>query len=165
MTPDPPTAFKEWAAVCRALATGIQTIILRKGGIAEDSGVFRPEHSRFWLYPTYFHEPQSGGLRPEFLPLLAAAEADRPAAGTVRLTHVAEVTAVRFIESIDEALSLRVRHVWSDETVLKRFAYRKPGLYVLEVRVAGGGLLNLSESPTFAGCKTWVDLKDSGKTT
>ena len=35
-------AFKEWAAVCRALASGRQSLIIRKGGIAEAGGVFAP---------------------------------------------------------------------------------------------------------------------------
>jgi hypothetical protein len=32
--------FKEWALVCEALGRGEQTIILRKGGIAEGRGGF-----------------------------------------------------------------------------------------------------------------------------
>jgi hypothetical protein len=154
-------AFKEWAAVCRALATGGQTVILRKGGIAEAGGTFRPEYDRFWLYPTYFHEPQAGGIRPEFLPLLAAAEADRPPAGTVRLTHVAAVTRVRYVTSLDAASALAPHHILSAETVRKRFAYREPGLYVLDVRITPAGPLDLSETPTFLGCKTWVELENT----
>ena len=37
-------AFKEWAVVCQALAAGRQSVILRKGGIAEEGGIFRPEY-------------------------------------------------------------------------------------------------------------------------
>ena len=163
VTPNPPVAFKEWAAVCRALAAGVQTVILRKGGIAEAGGTFRPEYDRFWLYPTYFHEPQAGGLRPEFLTLLAMAEAERPPIGTVRLSHVAEVTRVQFLDDLDAAFALESLHVLSAETVRKRFVYRDPGLYVLDVRVTPTGPLELSESPTFLGCKTWVELGKSEK--
>ena len=157
--PDPPVAFKEWAAVCRALAAGVQTVILRKGGIAEDAGSFRPEYSRFWLYPTYFHEPQAGGLRPEFVHFLAAAEADRPPSGRLVLTHVAEVTGVRYLETLDAALSLHPRHILSKEAVRKRFVYRDPGLYVLDISVSPAGPLDLAELPTYAGCKSWVKLE------
>ena len=80
-------AFKEWAVICRALADGRQSLILRKGGIAEVGGVFRPEHDAFLLYPTFFHEQHRTGIKPEFLPLLEAAERDRPPAGTIRFTH------------------------------------------------------------------------------
>ncbi|HEY2783987.1 MAG TPA: DUF1802 family protein [Fimbriiglobus sp.] len=159
--PDPPVAFKEWAAVCRALALGIQTVILRKGGIAEEGGTFRPEHPRFWLYPTYYHEPQVGGIRPEYFSLLTEAEADRPPAETVRLTHVAEVTAVQFLDSIDAALSLHSRHILAEAAVRKRFFYRNPGLYVIDVRIAVAGPIEIRECPAFAGCKTWVRLGNS----
>jgi hypothetical protein len=152
-------AFKEWAAVCRALAEGRQTVILRKGGIAEVGGIFRPEHDRFWLYPTYFHEQQRTGLKPEFLPLIDAAEADRPPPGVLRLTHFAEVTDVRFIDRLEDALSLDPQHVWSEETVRQRFHYRTPGLYVLNVRVYRSQTpAELPEHPAYAGCKTWVEL-------
>ena len=40
------TAFKEWAIVVDALGRGRQSVILRKGGIAEGRGGFRPEHAR-----------------------------------------------------------------------------------------------------------------------
>ena len=49
-------ALKEWGVVCRALATGVQAVLLRKGGISEPGGVFRCEHDEFWLYPTRFHQ-------------------------------------------------------------------------------------------------------------
>ena len=47
-------AFKEWAVVCAALATGQQSLILRKGGIHEGRDGFRVEHREFWLFPTVF---------------------------------------------------------------------------------------------------------------
>jgi hypothetical protein len=152
-------AFKEWAVVCRALAAGRQSLILRKGGIAEAGGEFRPEHDRFLLYPTYFHEQQRLGIKAEFLPLLDEAERDRPPAGVVRLTHWAEVTAVRFADKLDGVLALDARHVWSEETVRQRFAYRKPGLYVFEVIVRPlPEVVEIVETPEYAGCKTWVQL-------
>ena len=75
----------------RALAAGRQSVILRKGGIAEEGGAFRPEHAEFLLYPTFFHEHRAG-VKPEFLPLLEAAEAARPEPGTIRFSHFVRVT-------------------------------------------------------------------------
>ncbi len=49
-------AFKEWAAVCLALAAGRQSIILRKGGIHEGREGFHVHHRAFWLFPTQFHQ-------------------------------------------------------------------------------------------------------------
>nr|MBA2585996.1 DUF1802 family protein [Chthoniobacterales bacterium] len=48
--------FKEWAIVCAALGGGQQSIILRKGGIAEGRDGFRFQHREFFLFPTAFHE-------------------------------------------------------------------------------------------------------------
>src|SRR5438067_319465 len=116
-------AFKEWAAICRALAVGRQAIILRKGGIAETSGTFEPEHNRFWLYPTYVHQ-QDAGLKPDAADLLRAAEAERSPAGVLRLSHFAEVKAIYHVTQLFGVLLLEDFHCWSEETVRQRFAYR-----------------------------------------
>jgi hypothetical protein len=151
----PTVAFKEWAAVYRALAGGRQTVILRKGGIHETGGEFRPEFARFWLYPTHFHEHQQAGLKPAFLPLL---DGEMPPAGRVVLSHVAEVTGVRHLTTLDDALALDDRHALTADVVRQRFAYRTPGLYVLDVRVTPAGPLTVPERPEYVGCKTWVHL-------
>jgi hypothetical protein len=153
-------AFKEWAVICRALATGRQSVILRKGGIAEEGGAFRPEHSEFLLYPTFFHEHRTG-VKPEFLPLLEAAEADRPEPGTIRFTHFARVTGVEHVTDLGAALALDPLHAWTPEVIRKRFEYRTPGLFVLTVRVYRLAEPAVRpERPEYAGCKTWVTLDE-----
>ena len=152
-------AFKEWAAVCSALAVGQQTIILRKGGIAEQGGTFRPEHDRFWLYPTHFHEQQQRGLKADALPLLEAASNDRSPEGTIRFSAFCDVAEVWFVDRLNDVLALDALHVWSGETVCERFRYRTPGLYVLAVRVRLLVAPNeVPDRPEYAGCKTWVEL-------
>ena len=42
--------------VCDALGRGEQSIILRKGGIAEGRKGFSFRHREFFLFPTFFHE-------------------------------------------------------------------------------------------------------------
>jgi hypothetical protein len=54
--------FKEWSLVCGALGSGEQSIILRKGGIAEGRSGFSFQHREFFLFPTFFHE-QIGKVR------------------------------------------------------------------------------------------------------
>jgi len=151
-------AFKEWAVICSALAAGKQSLILRKGGIAEEGGVFRPEHSEFLLYPTYFHEHRAG-VKPEFLPLLEEAEAAKPPAGTIRFAHFVRVAEVKHITSLEAALALDALHAWTPDVVKQRFNYRTPGLFVLGVRVFRlAEPVEVIERPEFAGCKTWVKL-------
>jgi hypothetical protein len=153
-------AFKEWAVICHAIAAGRQTVILRKGGIAESGGGFRPEHPEFLLYPTFFHEHRAG-VKPEFLPLLEAAEAARPAPGTIRFTHFVRVTGVRHLIDLDAVLALDALHAWTPEVVRQRFHYRMPGLFVLDVRAfALAGPVTRPERPEYAGCKTWVVLDE-----
>ncbi len=151
-------AFKEWAVICQALAEGRQGLILRKGGIAETSGKFQLEHKRFWLYPTWFHQ-QVEGIQQKALPLWEKAQEQKPPPGVVRLTHFAEVTGIYHVKDFLMAQMLAHLHVWSDETIKKRFAYRSPGLFVLAVRVYKCcDVLELPELEEYEGCRSWVDL-------
>jgi hypothetical protein len=152
-------AFKEWAVICRALAEGQQAIILRKGGIAETAGDFAVEHTRFWLFPTYVHQ-QRAGIQPEAVPLLEQVEAERPPAGVVRLTHFAEVGGVYRVRDLTRVLILAHLHLWSEETVRSRFAYRHPGLYVLPVRIyRAASAVELPLTSYYEGCRSWVELE------
>lgn len=151
-------AFKEWAVICEALAEGRQSLILRKGGIAEAGGTFRPQHEAFLLYPTYFHEHRVG-VKPAFLPLLEQAEAAKPSAGSIHITHFVRVAEVRHITNLDAALAFDSLHAWTSDVVKQRFHYRTPGLFVLTVRVYRlPAPVDLPERPEYAGCKTWVEL-------
>ena len=151
-------AFKEWAVICEALAQGQQSLILRKGGIAEEGGTFRPEHSEFLLYPTYFHEHRAG-VKPEFLPLLEAAEAARPEPRTIRFSHFVRVTGVRHLTKLEDALALDPLHAWTPDVVCQRFNYRTPVLFALDVSVFQLLVPTIRpERPEYAGCKTWVML-------
>jgi hypothetical protein len=148
-------AFKEWSVICKALAEGKQALILRKGGIDES---FAVEHTRFWLFPTYTHQ-QKGGIQPEALPLLEEAEAEKPPAGIVRLSYFAEVSGAYHVHALTPALLLAHLHLWSEETVRKRFEYRAPGIYVLPVRVYRAKEVHeLPDTAHYQGCKSWVEL-------
>ncbi len=152
-------ALKEWAVICRALAEGRQAILLRKGGIAEETETFHLEHKRFWLFPTYVHQ-QGGGIKPEAVPLLEQLDAERPLPGVVRLTHFAEVPGVYQVQELPPALMIGHLHLWSEETVRQRFAYRRPGLGVMPVRVyAIGGAYEIPDTTQYAGCRSWVELE------
>lgn len=153
-------AFKEWAVICRAIAEGRQAVILRKGGIAEEGGVFRPEHDQFLLYPTFFHEQHRTGIKPQLLPLLEETEAARPPAGTIRFTYFVTVASVHHVTDLERALALDPFHGWTADTVRQRFQYRTPGLFVLTVRAYRlPQPVEVVERAEYAGCKTWVHLE------
>ncbi len=149
-------AFKEWAGVCEAVGSGRQTLLFRKGGIAEESGRFRPEHPAFWLYPTAVHQAEQG-LREGFDRIDPAGQA-----GSIDLTAFVVVSSIRFVESEATLRALEPFHVWDASTVSKKFGYRRPGLWVLGVRAyRQSPPRRVAVRPEFAGCKTWVNLGDS----
>jgi hypothetical protein len=151
-------ALKEWAVICRALAEGRQALLIRKGGIAESGGEFEVEHRRFWLFPTYVHQ-QKAGIVPEAAALLEQVEADRPPSGIVRLTHFAEAAGIYHIRELADAWKLTDLHCWSHETVQSRFEYRRPGLFVLAVRVyRAPQAFDLPDTAEYAGCRSWIEL-------
>ena len=151
-------AFKEWAIICKVLALGKQALILRKGGIAENGGDFAIKHTRFWLFPTYAHQ-QRDGIQPEAGPLLAEALAEKPPSGIVRLSHFAEISGAYHVHALTPALLLAHLHLWSEDTVRKRFEYRAPGIYVLPVRVYRAREIHeLPDNAHYQGCKSWVEL-------
>jgi hypothetical protein len=152
-------ALKEWAVICQALAEGRQALILRKGGIAEPTGDFQIENTRFWLFPTYVHQERDG-LQERAWPLLDRVLADQPPAGVVRLTHFAEIGGIYRLRDLPPALLLSHLHVWSNETVAKRFAYRVPGLLVIPLRVwRAAETFGLPDTPYYQGCRSWVELE------
>lgn len=153
-------AFKEWAVVCKALAEGVQTLILRKGGILEIGSGFQVEHDRFWLIPTYTHQQAVGIVPWAEEALLKRVEADNPQSGLIHLSHFAEVREVYSVLDLDNALALEGMHIWSPQTVIQRFHYRRPGLFVLTVRVFKAvQVFEVVNAPVYDGCKTWVQLE------
>lgn len=162
-------AFKEWAAVCEALAAGRQTIILRKGGIHEGREGFRVQHERFWLYPTNFHQAaeclaQDAG---EFIERGRTGTKLSPGELTSRAIRLfAEVSEIHELTTEAAALRLADLHIWSEATIRQRFAYRQPGLFLLVVRVSAlEAPVTVRESLEMAGCKSWVELPVAISTT
>jgi hypothetical protein len=152
-------AFKEWAVVADALAAGRQSLLLRKGGIYERLGRFEVEHREFWIFPTRFHQ-RPNEIRPDALPLLQQNSSDAPPTGAVRLSVYAVVEEV--IEIGDAALlpPLAELQILTENTVLERFRYRRPGLFILPVRVyVLARQITIADRPHYAGCRTWVDLE------
>ena len=153
-------ALKEWAVVCRALATGEQTVLLRKGGISEPGGTFRCEHEAFWLYPTRFHQGAES-LTPAGAALLnGLALPAEP--GQVPISLFARVLSVQRITDPAQLTPYLDRQILSPETVLQRFHYKRPELYVIEVHCTSIPMpFPIRETSEMAGCHSWVELPDA----
>ena len=146
--------FKEWSLVCDALGRGEQSLILRKGGIAEGRAGFSFAHREFFLFPTFFHE-QVGKLRTAAVAL----PADN---GEIAISLFAKVGRAVVIRTLEKADALAPLHVLSPEVVRERFQYKQAGLNVAFVRV-----FRLEQpwrpanDPRFGGCRSWVHLPES----
>ena len=152
-------AFKEWAAACAALTTGRCDVILRKGGIHERRGEFRPEHPAFWLMATRYHQAAA-----DLAPHVRDLAEDPPPAGTFRLPGFCEVTDVRRLTDEAELESLRGRHALSDDAARTRFHYKTPGLWALTVRTGTPPApIEIADRPSFGGCRSWVELPEIGE--
>ena len=150
-------ALKEWAVVCRALATGVQTVLLRKGGISEPGGAFRCEHEAFWLYPTRFHQGAES-LTPAGAALLGGLS-HPTAPGLVPVSIFARVQSVERITDPDQLAPYLDLQILTPEVVLQRFHYKRPELFVIEVTcVESPSPFLVRETPEMAGCHSWVDL-------
>ena len=152
-------ALKEWATVCRALETGRQILLLRKGGIYESGGEFELDHREFLLFPTYLHQ-NLRMLKPEahagFEP--HTAEPDR-----VRLSAFGAVTDIVPVGSRAQIDAISAEHVWTPPLIDTRFNYKPQNpLYLLLVRAyCLREPVAVENTPAYAGCKSWVPLEES----
>lgn len=148
--------LKEWAVTVDAIASGEQTILLRKGGIREDGKHFKIEHEQFFLYPGHFHEGEAL-LKPERQSLLTRTSPE-DFESVITLSVLAEVEEVIEVSSEEEVNALSSFHIWSNEFAAKRFKWkpRHPlNLIILRAHVLQQPQA-LMVMPQYSGCKSWV---------
>ena len=153
------SALKEWAVVARALGSGRQTLLLRKGGIHEQRGEFEVKHPEFFIFPTYLHQKEED-LLPDWRGELALSRASRPAADVVSFDCYAIVKEIFQVSDLGLLSTLKGEHILSWSAVEQRFYYRsRPGLHVLAVRVYKlPQTLTIPNTPQYDGCVSWVEL-------
>jgi len=162
--------FKEWTLVCDALGSGAQSIIIRKGGIAEGRAGFRFQHPEFYLFPTLFHEQVAKLKLPPATPLPALrADGQHEVALRVRVEWTED------IGDLDVVQRLAPFHCWQDSEIEKRFQYELPnarrdaeqagttgcagGVSIAFVRVEKmSASFVFPDSPKFGGCRSWIGL-------
>jgi hypothetical protein len=151
--------FKEWALVCEALGAGRQSVLLRKGGIAEGRGGFGFRHSKFFLFPTFFHEQVVKVREPSSL-----VPAQR--AGEIEVRYFAKLEARRKITSWEQTTALEPLHILAESVVRERFEYKDAGLHVALVRVFRlEPVWVFPDKPAYGGCRSWVTLPDCPEAT
>ena len=150
-------ALKEWATVTHALATGRQLLLLRKGGILEQSvrNRFSITHNEFLLFPTYLHQSRAQ-LKADVPFEPVAAEPD-----AVHLSTAGVVTDICKVSSRDQVDRLDDQHIWTSALIDMRFNYKPQNpLYLVLVRAYRlPAEVTLPNTPAYAGCKSWVPLE------
>lgn len=155
------TALKEWAVTVRALERGDQSLLLRKGGIAERGQAFEPRHGAFLLFPTFEHQDE-GSLQPRYHPLLEETlqyphqDSRIPVGSWARVVRAYRVTA------LEPILGLEEEYVWSPQEVRGRFAWKpERPLHLLALRVYRlPEVRELALKRQYSGCRSWVDLHE-----
>jgi hypothetical protein len=133
-------------------------LILRKGGVSEGPGGFRPEHPAFWLYPTHVHEAEQGLRTPTRRRI-----AETP--GEVAMEILVMVGWVGRVERVAQLAALSGWHDWTEATILGRFHYRTPGLWAMVVRAfRRPEPWPIAITTAHLGCKTWVLLESPPST-
>ncbi len=152
-------ALKEWAIVCRALADGRQTVLIRKGGIEEIKAGFQVTHRDFWLFSTYVHQ-KAVDLIPAVHAEFEEVQAAQPAPSNLPFQLYATVADVVKVMDLDRLRFLERFHILSWDCVASRFHYRnKPGVHVMTLRVyRRPDVITLTSNPSYDGCVSWVDL-------
>lgn len=150
-------ALKEWHAVTRALATGRQCVLLRKGGIHETEGVFQTEYDRFAFFPTWLHQKVEW-IKPDDRgdALARTAEPD-----SLPIAAWAEITDVVRVPSRPAMDALADQHIYLPPLIDMRFDYKPHNpLYLLVVRAWRLPVaLTIANTPAYAGCRSWVPLE------
>ncbi len=153
-------AFKEWDSVVRALGSGEQCVILRKGGIHEKNRIFEIQGRSFFLFPTFEHQ-EAEDLNSRGRHWLSVSQASGKPSGLVRLDYEARLEKAWFSDSWTAIEKLSDFHAASSAGVRKKFDWgEKTGLYVLLVRVYRlKECLEIPDLPAYAGCRSWVDVE------
>ncbi len=149
-------ALKEWQAVCHAIHTGRQIILLRKGGIHETEGRFEIQNRDFLLFPTYLHQ-KIDWVKPNDRQHVQHRddEPDRVEINTrVCVTDIVRVRSRQQMDAIDYA------HLYLPPMIDMRFNYKPQNpLYLLIIRAYRLDVVNIASVPLYAGCKSWVPLE------
>jgi hypothetical protein len=137
------TALKEWANAIDAVGRGEQVILIRKGGIADPT--FGVEAQRFYLYPTYFHQPDAA-----------------PADGGVAITHWCEVARTWRVHELGALHRLAPHVVFPPDVLETRYRFRADqALHVIGVRTfALPHAVTIEAKAEYGGCRSWVSVDD-----
>jgi hypothetical protein len=155
-------ALRDWAVTLDELGKGTQILLMRKGGIHEETRHFEVTNDNFFLFPAYEHQKPEL-LKEEYQPNIAKSiENWSPEDQMITIKYYAQLH--EDIELLDEEKlkSLYPHHIWTNEFAAERLKWKKKlPLHVLLLRVYQ--LEQPVEIPMldeYGGCKSWMSLPD-----
>lgn len=159
---DTTIALKEWAVILRALGKGQQILLMRKGGIREETRHFAVQSDRFFLYPTYEHQKEHL-LKSAYQGELAETlKGWSPEDTSVEIRYFAEL--VEDIEILEEERLQRLDqlHIWTAQFATERLKWKKKlPLHVFLLRIYElKEPVTIDILPDYLGCKSWIELPD-----
>jgi hypothetical protein len=156
-------ALRDWAVTLDELGKGTQILLLRKGGIHEETRHFEVNSDSFYLFPAYEHQ-KAELLKEEYQGNIAKSiENWSPEDGQIFVKYYAKLH--EDVELLDEEKlkALYPQHIWTNEFAAERLKWKKKlPLHVLLLRVYQ--LEQPVEIPMleeYGGCKSWLSLPET----
>ncbi|SEB90826.1 hypothetical protein SAMN05443246_2317 [Paenibacillus sp. GP183] len=153
-------ALKEWAVAIQALKSGDQIMIMRKGGLAEETRDFQVKADSFYLYPAYEHQKKEL-LKEEYQDqideTLREWKPDDSVTTITAYAKLAEDIEITDQEQIDRLYSF---HIWTNRFTEDRLHWkRKNPLHLLLLRIYKlDQPFKVDSLPEYNGCKSWIEL-------
>lgn len=153
-------ALKEWAVAVEALEQAKTIMLLRKGGIHEQSGRFRVAYDQVLLYPTYEHQ-QPALLKPKYADVVTPVTSGwHPE--TVRIGSWAEITNILPVSDPQAVEALLPFHIWNEKFISDRLKWKsRQPLYVLLLRTYKTQVQLIPYRAEYGGCKSWIELAET----
>lgn len=156
-------ALKEWASALSELESGQQILLMRKGGIREETRHFEVKSPSFYLYPAYEHQRREL-VKPEFRHRI-----DESLTGwdkeeemvTIKLyAEVAEDIQLSEQNQVERLLDF---HMWTSSFAEERLRWKpRDPLHVLLLRVYRlNKPVTLPIESSYTGCKSWIKLPEN----
>lgn len=158
-----PVALKEWAVAIEALREGRQMLIMRKGGIREETRDFQIQSESFYLYPTYEHQKKQWIKPADQAQLDMTLEGWSADDTEVVIDCYAELVEDILIEDQEQLNKLSELHIWTDSFAEERLKWKraKP-LHVMLLRVYTlDEPITMPIIPAYIGCKSWIQLEST----
>ena len=156
-------ALKEWSIVCRALESGRQSILLRKGGILEYKEGFEISQKIFLLYPTLEHQSREY-LQQDYLQeieLLLKNNGPNFVQDKINtITILARIEGMQEFNDETKLSKLEKYHIWNEKYVNMRMSYNpKKPMNALLLRIYKlPEPISVKVNPEWAGCKSWINI-------